>query len=505
MSAKNKGVSKEMLQRWEERKNIILSRHYRISGNEAERSVRIARARKDYGYFVQTYFPSIVTCESAPFHLSAAREIREKKRLRKVYKWARGMAKSSNMGTLIPLWLLIQEQPDFRFMVLVSKSEDAATGLLQDVQLEIEENTALRDDFGNLKGSGDWTDKKFTTANGCTFTALGRGQSPRGLKKRGNRPDYILIDDIDDDELVKNHRRVDQVEEWCMSALFGTMQAGRGRFIVVGNLIHKYSVLAKIAARVTFEVSRVDILDKNGRPSWASNHTLEEINALRLDMGERHFNKEYMNEPSQEGTVFKRKWLRWDKMLPLREYAALVAYTDPSWKSSTKNDYKATCLLGKTRDGYYHVIKMFADQTTVAAMVQWHYDIDAYVDGKKPVRYMMEANMIQELMIEEFKKVGAACGHQIPVIPDSRKKPDKFSRIEALQPLFERGLVIFNKDEKSSRGFAVLEEQLIGFERGSAMHDDAPDALEGGIFALNRRSAIAGATYRSSTRRDRSY
>ena len=42
MSAKNKSVSKEMLQRWEERKNIILSRHYRIGGNEAERSVRIA-------------------------------------------------------------------------------------------------------------------------------------------------------------------------------------------------------------------------------------------------------------------------------------------------------------------------------------------------------------------------------------------------------------------------------------------------------------------------------
>ena len=32
------------------------------------------------------------------------------------------------------------------------------------------------------------------------FLACGRGQSPRGLRKREARPDYIVIDDLDDDE-----------------------------------------------------------------------------------------------------------------------------------------------------------------------------------------------------------------------------------------------------------------------------------------------------------------
>ena len=77
--------------------------------------------------------------------------------------------------------------------------------------------------------------------------ALGRGQSPRGLKKRGQRPDYILIDDIDDDALCRNEARVREAFNWMMTALFGAMAAGRGRFIMVGNRISKQSILARFA------------------------------------------------------------------------------------------------------------------------------------------------------------------------------------------------------------------------------------------------------------------
>lgn len=499
-------VSMELLQRWEERKSIILSENFHVQGNEAEREARIARARRDYKYFVSTYFPHLATSESADFHIKAANEIKSNNRLRKVFMWARGLAKSSNMGCLAPLWLHIQEQPDFRFMVLVSKSNDAAVGLLQDIQAEIEENATLREDFGELKGAGDWQLGKFTTSKGVTFVALGRGQSPRGLKKKGNRPDYILIDDIDDDEIVQNPHRVAKAKEWLMSSLYGTMQAGRGRFIVVGNLISKQSILARIIEEhASFELSTVNILDSKGRPSWPQNHTIEEIRAMRIDMGERLFNKEYMNDPVVEGSIFKRKWLRYGKILPLEKYAALIAYTDPSWKSSSKNDYKATMLVGKTREGYYHVIKAYADQTTVSELVRWHYDIDSYVAQRKPVRYMMESNLIQDLLMQEFRKVGEVAGHQIPVTGDERKKPDKFSRIEALQPLFERGDIIFNEAEKSAPGMLVLVSQLLGFERGSKMHDDAPDALEGAIFLLNKRGQQTAGVFRSGRRAARHY
>jgi predicted phage terminase large subunit-like protein len=117
-------------------------------------------------------------------------------------------------------------------------------------------------------------------------------------------------------------------------------------------------------------------------------------------------------------------------------------------------------------------------------MVEWHYDIQSFV-GEGACRYYMEANFIQDSLLDEFKKEGDRRGLQIPVLGDKRKKPDKFARIEAMQPLFELGLILFNEKEKDTQGFQVLENQLLGFQRGSRINDDAPDALEGAVWLLS--------------------
>ena len=74
-----------------------------------------------------------------------------------------------------------------------------------------------------------------------------------------------------------------------------------------------------------------------------------------------------------------------------------------------------------------------------------------------------------------------------------------------MQPLFERGLVIFNEKEKDSPGMRQLVEQLLMFEKGSRVHDDAPDALEGAVFLLNQRSMACAGTYRIGRRPSRRY
>ena len=94
---------------------------------------------------------------------------------------------------------------------------------------------------------------------------------------------------------------------------------------------------------------------------------------------------------------------------------------------------------------------------------------------------------------------------QIPVLGDKRKKPDKFARIEAMQPLFERGLVLFNAQEKDTQGFQVLENQLLGFQRGSRINDDAPDALEGAIWILSNVERKANNRYVAPPRKRRQW
>ena len=122
-------------------------------------------------------------------------------------------------------------------MVLVGKSQDNANTLLADIQAELEYNQRYINDFGKQKNAGNWTDGQFVTQDDCAFFARGRGQSPRGLRYKENRPDYIVIDDLDDDELVENEARVSKMVDWVKEALFGALDGGRGRFVMVGNLI----------------------------------------------------------------------------------------------------------------------------------------------------------------------------------------------------------------------------------------------------------------------------
>lgn len=473
-------------------------------GSDAEKAARIRRAREDYAYFVKTYFPHLATSECGAFQKDAANHIKDNDRARAVFEWARGHAKSSHVSLMIPLWLKCQERQEPIIMVLVSKSRDAAKRLLSDLQAELDSNELYNNDFGAQHGSGIWTDGEFVCSDSSMFIALGRGQSPRGIKNRGLRVTYISIDDIDDDELCRNPRRVAEVVDWCLTALIGTMAMGRGRFVLVGNRIGQHSVLGEIASRPHFYHTVVNALNRLGKPSWKENYTLEEINSLRVEMGERRFQKEYMNNPIIEGVVFESKYIKYGKMLPLRDYKRIVCYTDPSFKSSSSNDFKATMLVGATKEGAFHVIKAFAGQTTVSDMVSWHYTVRDYV-GDNPVRYYMESNFIQDLLMDEFRKVGNVTGFQIPITGDGRKKPDKFARIEAMQPLFQRGEVVFNEAEEGSPGMAALEDQLLSFQKGSKAHDDAPDALEGAIWMLSNRMRTSTTTYKVGRRPNRKY
>ncbi|MEG1936989.1 MAG: phage terminase large subunit [Rikenellaceae bacterium] len=497
-------IGSELLKRWKERCKLIHETTFEFV-DKVKKEVRTTRARIDYAYFVDTYFKHLAKSECGKFQIDAANKIKKNKNLTALFEWARGHAKSTHMSLLIPIWLLIQKERNINVMLLVSKSEESAKRLLGDLQAELENNRNLISDFGDFKGLGNWTDGEFTTKNDVMFIALGRGQSPRGIKNRGCRPDYIVIDDIDDDEITHNKARVDKALQWVLTALAGTMAMGRGRFIMVGNRISKNSILTRFADRPAIHHTVVNAIDVKGRPSWYQNYTLDEIANFRTLMGERNFQQEYMNNPIVEGTIFQERHIRYAKILPLKKYRTLICYTDPSFKNSSHNDFKATMLVGKTAKGEYHIIQAYADQTSVKNMVEWHYQIKQYVNGEVPVMYYMEANFIQDILLDEFRKEGEMRGEHIAIRGDMRRKPDKFARIEAISPYFERGLVILNELERNSIGMINLVEQLLMFERGSKVHDDAPDALEGAIHLLNKRTTTGVASYTSGQRQNLKY
>jgi len=491
---------KQARERWAKHTQEVQNFTFIEVETEEERLKRIARLRNDYAAFVQYYFPHWTTDKitglsipCAKFHIHAANYIKNNKNGISVFQWARGHAKSTHMDVFIPLWLKCQEKRDINVFVLVGKSEDNAITLLGDIQAELQYNQRYIADFGSQYNAGSWETGKFVTADGMAFFARGRGQSPRGLRYRDKRPDYIVIDDLDDDELCLSEQRVKKMTDWVQEALYGTFGAEGGRFIMVGNLIAKNSVLANISKIEIAKVSRINVRDNNGKPAWPEYWTEKRI-AEREKISYRSFQKEYMNNPISEGEVFTE--MLWEKCPPLSKFRFLVLYGDPatSNRKLKDNSHKAAFLIGQL-DGKFYVLDGRLDKATNAQFLDWFYDIAAQVPTGVQVYNVIENNSLQDpfyeqvfvpLIIEKSKH-----GKHINITPDPRKKPDKFNRIEGtLEPLNTQGRLILNSSKKENPHFKRLEEQFLLLTPELKAPADGADCIEGGIWWLQRKTEI---------------
>ena len=478
-----------------------------INETAEQRLARLRRLLLNYGDFVDYYFPHWTEnpetgehTPCAPFHIDAANKIKKNRNFKGGFVWHRGAAKSTNLDVFDPMWLMAWDiigpeifgtaktkGREINVMVLVGKSEDNAKTLLSDIQADLQYHPRYIADFGEQYNSGSWEEGEFVTRSEVAFFARGRGQSPRGLRYRSHRPDYVIIDDLDDDELVESPARVSKLFDWVRSALFGTLDGGRGRFIMVGNLIAKNSVLAKWCEIKTVEVTRVNIYDRAGNISWAAKWTPAEVQAIADTVGYRAFQKEYMNNPIIEGAVFKNEWIRWGKRPAWSKFSEIVLYIDPSFKGSTKNDFKAAKLWGKVGSQLWH-LRAFVRQCSVADLYEW-----ARAQGIA-VRWYMEANFMQDTILDEFRREGELRGYQLPITGDKRKKPDKFQRVEAVSPLWERGFVTYDDSQRDDPDMLAGIDQTLAFEKGMRGHDDAPDADEGAIWILQRDTRVQSFT-----------
>lgn len=481
-----------------------------VKETEKQKRKRIKMLLDNEIEFWKYYFPHYCKSDFGWFHKEAAKKILKDKRAFAILEWAREHAKSVYADIFIPL--LLKARGELTGMILVSSNEDKAKGLLGDIQAELMHNQRYLNDFGEQVSHGNWQSGHFSTKDSCGFWAFGRGQSPRGARKAAKRPNYAVVDDIDDKVIVKNEARVREALDWVLEDLYGCLAIEGGRILIAGNRIHKKSILAHLVGDIEpDDPKREGIIhikvfaiekgrkhekampgERGARPAWKENHKMEDLIDRMHKMGHRAAMREYFHEHIEEGLIFKNEWIQWVEPLDLSEYDAIVSYCDPSFKDNKKADYKAVVVVGR-KGKYYDILKCWLRQESVKKMVMAHYDFYELFGNK--ARYYMEANFIQDLLLRDFDQEAEIRGFHVPLRKDKSKKDKKEMRVENMSPLFERGFVRFNKEEKSSNDMQNLVLQLLGF--GSGMKDDGPDALEGAISKLPKKIKNGGSNYRT--------
>ena len=453
-------------------------------GNKG-RQERIEKSRCDFWYFFNHYLPHYASEKSPEFHREII-EILESNSKNISMCAPRGFSKSTLVSFAYVIWNILKEQ--YKFIVLVSATDDLAEDLADFIRLEFTDNKRILEDFGQLMmGMGAGGDFH---VNKTRVLARGRKQAVRGFRSRQNRPDLIILDDIEKDEEAMSPKVVAKTLETITRGLLPSLTP-TGKFIIVGTILRKRSVVGTILLSEdepwnlwTRKIYRA--IEPDGRGNevslWADRFSLEFLHEQKAIMGLSAFNAEYQNMPSdEEHALFTESMIVDGGYL---SNSPAIMFIDPSVDGIKKNDYKACVLVSKDGDDFCilgAVMVQGSDHKFFEGVCELYKKYSNNILGT-----YCEANGFQIYFMREIDKFAKERGINLGLssIKNTLKKE---YRISQLVPLFETGRITFDPEFRKSKEGKILIEQLLFFP-SSTVHDDAPDALAGAVKILESKT-----------------
>jgi predicted phage terminase large subunit-like protein len=412
----------------------------------------------------------------------------------------RGHAKSTAVTLGYGLaTLLFRER---KFMLLVSDTEAQASLFLGNIKNALQSNDALIELFGlkkNLAGQVAFvkdseTDIVVEFDDGHRFRIIAKGaeQKLRGLLWNNSRPDIIIGDDMENDELVMNKERRAKFEKWFKNALL-PCRSDRGIVRIVGTVLHMDSMLEKLMPKPYDKKTITQPLKQwNTRREmwksvkyrahtddyqmllWPQKKSAEEFKMLREEAfksgTQDGYSQEYLNIPIDESSTYFRK----ADFLPLRE---------DDFKSPVRYYVTADLAISDKETADYSVFMVGAVDED--KRIQIRNVIRERMDGREIVDtllmlqkvYKPEAVGIEEMQVS--KAIGPFLREEmlkhnnfLSLYPLKHGGKDKITRSRSIQARMRAQGCKF---DKASDWYPIFEDECMRFPRDK--HDDQVDAF----------------------------
>lgn len=460
----------------------------------------------DYGFFFDTYFPHYrrTPARSRLHDYLFARLpeiVASPKSETDAIAAPRGEAKSTLVSQIFVLWCLVTGRK--RYPVIVMDSIDQAYPMLEAIKAELEFNPRLAMDFPESSGQGRvWQAGTIVTRNDAKVQVAGSGKKLRGLRHGPYRPDLAVLDDIENDEQVRNPDQRDKLQSWLTKTVLPLGGAGAKFDVVyIGTILHYDSVLnrtlanklwrsAKFKALLKwpdamslwdrweetlrnegeeaadqFYAERRAAMDAGSEVSWTARPLLA-LMKIRARDGHDTFDSEYQNDPvAGDNAPFAKCITFWvDRLRDWRFFGAC----DPSLgKAGASRDPSAILVGGFNRQtGILDVVEAGVRKRLPDRIIE---DIITLQTEYHCLLWVVETVQFQAFLYSELVKRAAARGIPVPA-RGVQPSTDKTLRIESLQPHMANGLIRLHPSQ------TTLIDQLRHFPK--ADHDDGPDALQ---------------------------
>lgn len=396
----------------------------------------------------------------------------------------RGRAKTTIKCFLIPLFKALTQPQKYRHYLNVQSTEDKALAVNRSLKHELENNELLREVYGDQVGRERWTDGQFVLPSGVIFTAIGAGQSIRGINFNNIRPDYIIVDDLYDLADIENPVATEQKNKWFWSDLYPARAQDRFSSVhVQGTAINKSDLLEELKGKpgVKYKSFRTVIDWDKKIVLWPELKNFDAVMAEKAKMPSVVWYREYQNERRDEANaIVKRAWIKeydpaelWKKLDKHYSITAVKLGVDPSIGKKLENDFTGIALVLEARhndgDGCdYYIEAVWNEQISLNDRVL----LLQQIRDSRPPLYPLSRVRIES--IAGFKDFTSEVIRRTNLpVDEVDKVPDKIANLVNKSHFFENGKVYVNKFIE-----AELKEELIyQLTTNHPRHDDVRDAV----------------------------
>lgn len=389
----------------------------------------------------------------------------------------RGHAKTTAVTQTYGLGMLLFRVRDY--VLLVSDTEGQAVEFLREIKTELLENELLRQEFDVDKITKDTeTDLICRLKGGYQFRIQVRGseQRLRGLKWRGKRPNLILGDDIENDEICENPERRIKFRRWVYNAL---LPCGSDDCLVrmVGTVLHFDSLLERWMndeSWLTMKFQAHADYDDFSQILWREKFTEQRLRRIRQGYENQGnsdgYSQEYLNTPiTRENAYFAEEdFLDIPEDLELTGEKTYYAAIDVAVSTNNRADYTVIAVASMDDSGFLdveHIVRARLDSMkTVEEMFIVHLRYS-------PALFIQEKGVIQK-SIGPFLQAEMVSRRIYLNLFDVPSMKDKPARARSFQAKQRAGRVRYRK---SATWWPALKEELLRFPRGK--HDDQVDAM----------------------------
>jgi hypothetical protein len=218
---------------------------------------------------------------------------------------------SSQISIGRTLWML-GRNPNMRGVV-ITKTAQLAQKLVRACKEYLERSPDLREVFPGLLPNKDpgmpWTSTMLTVQR--SVFAKDASLQATGLfgNVMGSRYDWVVFDDILDNENTRTKTPRDHAWDWIRATVFGRLSED-AQIAFLGNAWHPEDAMHRMEKEPRFVGFRYPVRDAEGALTWPEHWNERRVERARQDMGALEFSRALLCQARDDETSrFKRDWL----------------------------------------------------------------------------------------------------------------------------------------------------------------------------------------------------